>query len=126
MTHPMIIFFIFRILQFPHESLVQDGREQGAIHGPFDKRRRLFGERGQSATAILARFHEVAQMIEPRAIPVPAALRDPDDVHVLACAVTAPADAIATGFDLLALKEFEGVPIIEIKEALLRLGLETK
>jgi len=35
-------------------------------------------------------------------------------------------DAIVTGdHDLLALKKFEGIPIIEVREALRRLGLET-
>ena len=53
-----------------------------------EKFRKRLEERGQNATAILARFREVAQMIEPRPMPVPASLRDPDDVHVLACAVT--------------------------------------
>ena len=81
-------------------------------------------ERGQNATVILARFREVAQMFEPMQMPVPAALRDPDDVHVLACAVASAADAIVTGDnDLLALKKFEGIPIIGVRESLARLGL---
>ena len=54
----------------------------------------------------------------------PAGLRDPDDVHVLACAVSAKADAIVTGDkDLLTLKSFEGIPIIDAAEALKRLDL---
>jgi uncharacterized protein len=56
-----------------------------------EKFRARLDERGQSATAILARFREVAQLFEPMPMPVPAALRDPDDVHVLACAVTSAA-----------------------------------
>ena len=84
-------------------------------------------QRGQSATVILARFREVAQIIKPSAMAVPASLRDPDDLHVLACAVAATADAIVTGDnDLLALEKFEGIPIIEVREALRRLGLETE
>jgi predicted nucleic acid-binding protein len=48
-------------------------------------------------------------------------LRDADDVHVLACAVSAGADAIVTGdSDLLALGEFAGIPIIRAAEALSR------
>ena len=92
-----------------------------------EKFRARLDQRGQSATAILARFREIAQMVEPAAIPVPASLRDPDDVHVLACAVASAADAIVSGdHDLLALEKFESIPIIEVKEALRRLGLETK
>ena len=57
----------------------------------------------------------------------PAELRDPDDVRVLACAVGAVgavADALVTGDkDLLSLKSFEGIPIIDAAEALNRLGL---
>ena len=50
-------------------------------------------------------------------------LRDRDDVHVLACAVGAEADAIVTGDkDLLTLKDFGGIPIIDAAEALKRLG----
>jgi predicted nucleic acid-binding protein len=73
----------------------------------------------------VAGFREVARAIEPAAINVPAALRDPDDVHVLACAVAAAADAIVTGdHDLLMLETFEGIPIIDVREAIRRLGLE--
>lgn len=54
----------------------------------------------------------------------PAELRDLDDVHVLACAVSAEADAIVTGDkDLLTLESFAGIPIIDAAEALKRLGL---
>lgn len=89
-----------------------------------EKFRARLEQRGQSAPAILARFREVAQIIEPSAMAAPASLRDPDDVHVLACAVTAEADAIVTGDnDLLTLKSFEGIPIIKVREALEKLGL---
>ena len=55
---------------------------------------------------------------------LPTELRDPDDVHVLSCAVGAEADAVVTGDkDLLTLKVFEGIPIIDAAEALKRLGL---
>lgn len=54
----------------------------------------------------------------------PARLVSADDVHVLSCAVGAEADAIVTGDkDLLTLKVFEGIPIIDATEALKRLGL---
>jgi len=64
----------------------------------------------------------------PRSLPArilpPAELRDPDDIHVLACAISAKADAIVTGDkDLLSMKTFAGIPIISAAEALKRLGL---
>jgi predicted nucleic acid-binding protein len=73
----------------------------------------------------LAGFREVARVIEPVVINVPDVLRDPKDVHVLACAIAAAADAIVTGdYDLLLLETFEGIPIIDVQAALSRLGLE--
>ena len=65
-------------------------------------------------------------MIPPVAarITPPDGMRDPDDVHALACAVAAEADAIVTGDqDLLALKTFSGIPILKVREALERLGI---
>jgi len=49
--------------------------------------------------------------------------RDPDDDAVLACALAARADLIASGDDdLRALGTFENIPIISAAEALVRLG----
>lgn len=94
---------------------------------PREKFRKRLEERAQNANAILARFREIAQTIEPSAAAVPASLRDPDDVHVLACAVAAAADAIVTGdHDLLTLEKFESIPIIGVRESLRRLGSETE
>jgi putative PIN family toxin of toxin-antitoxin system len=81
----------------------------------------------QKTAAILARFEQVAQMFDPTPMPLPAALRDPDDVHVLACAVAAAADAIVTSDnDLLSMKSFEAIPIVTVREALERLGLSVE
>jgi len=57
-------------------------------------------------------------------IQAPPALRDPDDLPVLACALSGGADAIVTGDDdLLSLKSFEGIPILKVREALEKLGI---
>ncbi len=58
------------------------------------------------------------------ALSPPPELRDPDDLRVLACAVAAQADAVVSGDeDLLSLKSFQGIPIINAREALQRIGL---
>jgi len=78
---------------------------------------------GREAATIVTQFREVGHVVEPVVIAVPAALRDADDTHVLACAVAASADMIVTGDqDLLVLAVFEGIPIVDITEALRRLG----
>ena len=44
----------------------------------------------------MQRYRSVAQIVEPVQVEVPAALRDPKDLHVLRCAVGAKVDAIVT------------------------------
>ena len=57
-------------------------------------------------------------------MPMPPELRDPKDLAVLACAVSAEVDVIITGDkDLLALNPFKNIPIITVDEALKRLEL---
>jgi putative PIN family toxin of toxin-antitoxin system len=80
--------------------------------------------RGETPETLAQRFRAACHEAAPARIVPPAELRDPDDVHVLACAVGAEVDAIVTGDkDLLMLKSFEGIPIIDAAEALKRLGL---
>ena len=81
-------------------------------------------QRGRTAREIIARFRAAAMIVEGSLIPVPNALRDPDDIHVLACAVGACADAIITGDnDLLSMETFEGIPILTVRQALEKLGI---
>ena len=81
-------------------------------------------QRGRSAREIISRLRAAALIAEGPAIPVPPALRDPDDIHVLACATGAYADAIVTGDkDLLSMEAFEGIPILTVRQALEKLGI---
>lgn len=81
-------------------------------------------EQGETPVSLAARFRAACHEAVPARIVPPAELRDPDDAHVLACAVSAGVDAIVAGDDdLLALKSFEGIPIIKVREALEKLGL---
>jgi predicted nucleic acid-binding protein len=80
--------------------------------------------RGKNAWEVISRFRATALIVEAPAIPVPSALRDPDDVHVLACARCACADAIVSGDkDLLTMEIFEGIPILTVRQALEKLGI---
>jgi putative PIN family toxin of toxin-antitoxin system len=89
-----------------------------------EKFRKRFEQRGQSAREIISRFRAIALIVEVAAIPMPSALRDPDDLHVLACAKGACADAIVTGDnDLLSMETFEGIPILTVRQALEKLGI---
>src|SRR5580704_10766899 len=89
-----------------------------------EKFRKRLEQKGQSAGEIIARFKAAALIVEGPVVPVPPALRDPDDLHVLACAVGACADAIVTGDnDLLSMATFEGIPILTVRQALEKLGI---
>lgn len=69
--------------------------------------------RGRTPESVLAVYREVAEIATPAEVPLPAELRDPEDLLVLRCAVGAGAMAIITGDnDLLTMKQFAGIPIM--------------
>lgn len=76
-----------------------------------------------SPAEIVARYREIAEIVE--AAPIEgAALRDPDDAAVLACALAARADAIVSGDDdLHALGAYQNIPVLTPAECLQRLGV---
>jgi len=91
-------------------------------------RRRKFAPRlalkGLTPETALTTVQTAARVVPAPAIPLPASLRDPDDLAVLACALAAEAEVIITGDkDLLVLGSFREIPIIDAAEALKRLGL---
>lgn len=73
---------------------------------------------GKSARQVLADFVEVVELVEPIDTPrvVP---DDPDDDHVLACAVAAHADLIVSGDKqhLLSLGRYQGIAIVAPADA---------
>lgn len=74
---------------------------------------------GLTLDELLTRYLNVAIVVEPET--VPQVVRDPDDDHVLACALAAQADLIATGdTDLLDLKAYRNISIVTPAEALRR------
>jgi putative PIN family toxin of toxin-antitoxin system len=75
---------------------------------------------GKSAREVLADYLEAIEFVEP--IAVPRVVRDPDDDHVLACALAATTELIVSGDpDLLDLAAYEGIPIVTPAEALRRI-----
>lgn len=89
-----------------------------------DKFQKRLVQNGLSAQEIVSRFQAAAMIVESPSIPVPPTLRDSDDIHVLACARSACANAIVTGdSDLLSMKAFEGIPILSVRQLLEKLGI---
>jgi uncharacterized protein len=73
---------------------------------------------------VLADYIEIVDLVEPTEIPQ--VVRDPDDDHVLACALTAKADLIVSGDkDLLDINTFQNISILTPAEALRRITTQT-
>jgi putative PIN family toxin of toxin-antitoxin system len=61
---------------------------------------------------LLSRYTQLATLLTPVEITV-AELRDPDDAHILACALAARAEAIVSGdADLHALGSYQGIAVL--------------
>lgn len=72
---------------------------------------------GISPDQLMQRYRRLVTVIHPALIP-PTILTDPDDDHVLACALAVKADLIVSGDrDLLTLKSFREIPIVTAAEA---------
>lgn len=72
----------------------------------------LLGRTRFTSAFLLARYTQLATLLTPVEITV-AELRDPDDVHVLACALAARAEAIVSGdADLRALGSYKGITVL--------------
>jgi len=73
---------------------------------------------GKSATALVAEYQALVQLVQPRALHRPVG-RDPDDEAVIACALAAHADLIVSGDqDLLVLKTYRRIRIVSAADAL--------
>ncbi|MGH2345976.1 MAG: putative toxin-antitoxin system toxin component, PIN family, partial [Chloroflexota bacterium] len=73
---------------------------------------------GLSAAELVQDYERLAEVITPGPLPAPVS-RDPDDDHVLACAITGKAELIVSGDkDLLDLKACQGIPIRTVSDAL--------
>ncbi len=73
---------------------------------------------GLTREELLARYLNIAILVQPEEVPRIVA-NDPDDDHVIACAIAANADLIVSGDnDLLAIKEYQGIHIVNAADAL--------
>lgn len=67
-------------------------------------------------------YAELATLVQPEPVP-PTVLDDPDDDHVLACALAAEVDYIVSGDrHLLALQRYRDIPIVRVIEAVEAVG----
>ena len=75
----------------------------------------------QSAESLMRLYASLVRIVVPASVP-PVIAADPDDDHVLACAVAAQADLIVSGdAHPLNLKAYQDIPIVSAAEALTRL-----
>lgn len=75
-------------------------------------------EKGVSGRELVARYSQIARIVEPAQI-ASVVRRDPPDDAVLACALAAQADFVVSGDnDLLNLKHFQRIPILDAAAAL--------
>ena len=89
---------------------------------PRAKFTRQIAKQSLPIAGLVLRYAELARLVHPASIG-PTILADPDDDHVLACALAAQADLIVSGDpDLLNLKSYHGIPIVDPAEALKRLA----
>jgi putative PIN family toxin of toxin-antitoxin system len=73
---------------------------------------------------LVAQLARIAEFVSPTPMSCPSTLRDSKDLIVLAAALSGRVDAIVTGDeDLLVMKSFQGIPILNARMALERLGL---
>jgi len=76
----------------------------------------------RTGAEIVTFYAQLAQRVEPASLSAILGLRDPDDRHVLGCAIAAQADLIVSSDpDLLNLKSYQHIPIVNPAEALKRL-----
>lgn len=103
---------------FSSERLI-DELARSLQHPKFARRLR---DQHLSPQAVVERYRRLAKLVVPADIS-PTVLADPDDDHVLACALAAQADLIVSGDpDLLNLKAYQGISIVSAVEAMKRIA----
>ena len=81
----------------------------------------LLAKSGDTATQIVHKYAGWVHIVSPMPLSAPVCA-DPDDDHVLACAMAAYADCVVTGDNqFLALGGYQGIEILSTRELLARL-----
>lgn len=81
-----------------------------------EKFARRIAEVGSSVDEMLGDYLTLAQLVRPTD-PRPAVVRDPDDDHVIACALGAEAEIIVSGdADLLTLGQYRHIAIVSVAD----------
>ena len=102
-----------RIALFTSHALIDELRT--TLTKP--KLQRAIIARGLMPAEHILRYQLTTKRVRPK--PSDAFSRDPDDDHVIACAIAAKADMIVSGDDdLLVLKQVDGIRIRRVAEAL--------
>jgi putative PIN family toxin of toxin-antitoxin system len=103
-----------------HTSRVLLDELQATLERP--KLARAVEATGLGVGDIVADYRRLTTLTRPTALEKPLS-RDPDDDHVIACALAAHADFLVTGDDdLLALGEVEGLAIRSVSASLMELS----
>ncbi|HMQ97329.1 MAG TPA: putative toxin-antitoxin system toxin component, PIN family [Candidatus Nanoperiomorbaceae bacterium] len=107
--------------------LAREGRYTVVI-SPFilrefmEKLREKFGVPAAAREIVKRRVLRKADIVQPQTVPKVIA-DDPDDDHILACAVAGEASVIVSGNKhLLRLREYHGIPIVRPMDFLRTLG----
>ena len=88
-----------------------------------EKFRSKLATKNRTTGQIVALYAQLADIVEPAVLPatIPGLL-DPDDRHILACAVAARADLIISGDKRVRqIQTYQGIPIVSAAEALRRI-----
>jgi putative PIN family toxin of toxin-antitoxin system len=110
-----------RASAFTSDALIEELREVLAR----EKFAALIARFAKSPEVLAESYTGIAQLIEPVPAIDQGELRDPKDAPILACAIAAQADAIATGdLDLLSLGSFQDIAILTAADCLGRIAAE--